>query len=63
MENPGIDPGTSRMQSGRSTIWANPPSIYEHGEFSYKKSIDYIALLKQGFTLLLMKLPESFFSL
>ena len=25
MENPGIDPGTSRMQSGRSTIWANPP--------------------------------------
>ena len=25
MENPGIDPGTSRMRSGRSTIWANPP--------------------------------------
>ena len=25
MENPGIDPGTSRMQSGRSTFWANPP--------------------------------------
>ena len=25
LENPGIDPGTSRMQSGRSTIWANPP--------------------------------------
>ena len=25
MENPGIDPGTSRMQSGRSTIWANSP--------------------------------------
>ena len=23
LENPGIDPGTSRMQSGRSTIWAN----------------------------------------
>ena len=21
----GIDPSTSRMQSGRSTIWANPP--------------------------------------
>ena len=27
MENPGIDPGTSRMQSGRSTIWANPPIL------------------------------------
>ena len=25
MENPGIDPGTSHMQSERSTIWANPP--------------------------------------
>ena len=27
MENPGIDPGTSRMQSGRSTIWANSPIL------------------------------------
>ena len=26
MENPGIDPGTSRMQSGRSTSWANSPT-------------------------------------
>ena len=25
VENPGIDPGTSRMLSGRSTIWANSP--------------------------------------
>ena len=25
LENPGIDPGTSRMRSGRSTIWANSP--------------------------------------
>ena len=25
MEDPGIDPGTSRMLSERSTIWANPP--------------------------------------
>ena len=25
MENPGIDPGISHMQSERSTIWANPP--------------------------------------
>ena len=26
MENLGIDPSTSRMQSGRSTIWANSPA-------------------------------------
>ena len=26
VENPGIDPGTSRMRSGRSTIWANSPT-------------------------------------
>ena len=26
MENLGIDPSTSRMLSGRSTIWANPPT-------------------------------------
>ena len=25
LENPGNDPGTSRIQSGRSTIWANSP--------------------------------------
>ena len=25
VEDPGIDPGTSRMLSERSTIWANPP--------------------------------------
>ena len=25
MENPGVDPGASRMQIERSTIWANPP--------------------------------------
>ena len=28
MEMPGIDPGTSRMLSERSTIWATPPCIY-----------------------------------
>ena len=27
LENPGIDPGTSRMLSGRSAIWANPPGF------------------------------------
>ena len=32
LENPGIDPGTSRMQSGRSTIWANPPLHREFNE-------------------------------
>ena len=25
LEMPGIDPGTSRMLSERSTIWATPP--------------------------------------
>ena len=25
MEDPGIDPGASRMLSGRSTIWARLP--------------------------------------
>ena len=25
MEAPGIDPGTSRMLSERSAIWATPP--------------------------------------
>ena len=33
MENPGIDPGTSRMLSGRSTIWANPPEHVSHSKF------------------------------
>ena len=27
MEAPGIDPGTSRMLSERSTIWATPPLL------------------------------------
>ena len=27
LEMPGIDPGTSRMLSERSTIWATPPSM------------------------------------
>ena len=31
MEAPGIDPGTSRMLSERSTIWATPPDE-KHGD-------------------------------
>ena len=27
MENPGIDPGASRMQSERSPVWANSPCV------------------------------------
>ena len=30
MENPGIDLGTSRMQSGRFTTWANFPILNIH---------------------------------
>ena len=31
MEAPGIDPGTSRMLSERSTIWATPPDVNRCG--------------------------------
>ena len=37
MENLGIDPSTSRMQSGRSTIWANSPVI---GQFHQLRQIN-----------------------
>ena len=30
VEDPGIDPGTSRMLSERSTMWANPPAQWYH---------------------------------
>ena len=33
MEDPGIDPGASRMLSERSTIWARPPSYYSFSFF------------------------------
>ena len=36
MENPGIDPGTSRMQSERSTMWANSPTRYVQGIYTIK---------------------------
>ena len=32
IENLGIDRSTSRMQSKRSTVWANPPVIENLGE-------------------------------
>ena len=32
MENLGIDPSTSRMQSERSTVWANPPVTEKLGQ-------------------------------
>ena len=38
VEDPGIDPGTSRMLSERSTIWASPPSWYFYVEFNIFKS-------------------------
>ena len=35
MEAPGIDPGTSRMLSERSTIWATPPTLsFVHYSFN-----------------------------
>ena len=38
MEDPGIDPGTSRMLSERSTIWASPPyySVQEWQKYTNK---------------------------
>ena len=34
VEAPGIDPGTSRMLSERSTIWATPPvMVLDQGFF------------------------------
>ena len=38
MEAPGIDPGTSRMLSERSTIWATPPINIIH-EYYYIKLV------------------------
>ncbi len=34
VENPGIDPGTFRMQSGRSTTWANSPNCAHKPSFA-----------------------------
>ena len=36
VENPGIDPGTSHLQSERSTTWANSPmSMYMVVDWSH----------------------------
>ena len=37
LEDPGIDPGTSHMQSERSTTWANPPDISYDFKILYLK--------------------------
>ena len=36
LEDPGIDPGTSHMQSERSTTWANPPDIQLYLKFNFR---------------------------
>ena len=41
LENPGIDLGTSRMQSGRSTIWANSPDTSKKSENKTIKILFY----------------------
>ena len=44
LEAPGIDPGTSRMLSERSTIWATPPVVWIMGLFEFgKKNIFFVA--------------------
>ena len=42
MEMPGIDPGTSRMLSGRSTIWATPPWKLNPFHTDSKRIIDHM---------------------
>ena len=67
MENPGIDPGTSRMQSGRSTIWANPPATrysVQYGLFiSHVKLLIILPYLKNDLFYFLINLTERFLSL
>ena len=53
MEDPGIDPGASRMLSGRSTIWARPPELQAYTfwyllTFSVNLNWKFIASLKTG---------------
>ena len=46
MENPGIDPGTSRMLSGRSTTWANSPTLVTSSGhfFNFGPQFSYLIL-------------------
>ena len=39
MEDAGIDPATSRMQSARSTIWANPQLVHKSFESSVRNPL------------------------
>ena len=39
LENPGIDPGASRMQIERSTTWANPPCALDSIDQSFTYSL------------------------
>ena len=41
MEKPGIDPGTSRMLSERSTIWANSPYYICHGKVGSAVAVNH----------------------
>ena len=55
MENPGIDPGTSRMQSGRSTIWANSPVIGKSHHLGQINLELFLQREKETFALFLFK--------
>ena len=43
MEDQGIDPGTSHMQSERSTIWASPPPANSFHQFRQQAQVEWQA--------------------
>ena len=43
MEDPGIDSGTSHMQSERSTIWASPPPANSFHQFRQQAQVEWQA--------------------
>ncbi len=45
MEAPGIDPGASRMQSERSTMWAKPPKE-DFSSFLFMLFVIYVKKLE-----------------
>ena len=57
MENPGIDPGTSRMQIERSTIWANSPMNGICG--CYQKKTYSLFSIDCHFSLLVLEMVSS----